>query len=129
MMDTTTRTKGVELMEPPAGNEESAIETGHNVSSALARRRGDLFAKLCSILVFFLGIVLIFFVFWLSYHLFTSPNLGLHIASNPKTGPSLYDIGKEFAVLVLRIMLLCLMSICGSLIANKGIHLYFSACQ
>ncbi len=128
-MDKATSTKGIELMERPAGNEEITPETGRTETPVVARRRGDLFAKLCSILVFFLGIVLIFFVFWLSYHLFTDPNLGLHIASNPKTGPSIYDIVKEFAVLVLRIMLLCLMSICGSLIANKGIHLYFSACQ
>jgi len=89
--------------------------------------RGDLFARLIGLLVFLLGIGIILTVLWLALQMFRDPNLGRMVAANPKSGPTAADIGLGLAQLILRIALLCLGSVSGSAIANKGIHLYFSA--
>ena len=52
--------------------------------------------------------------------------LGLTFKNNPKTDPTAAAIGAQFGVLLFRLAYLFLMSIAGSLIANKGINLYFS---
>ena len=98
------------------------------------RPRPDLFARVIGFLVFLLGIAIIVGVLWLAFQMWNDPNLGIAPAAPASskagaaaTGPTAADIGIGFGRLILRIGLLFLGSISGSLIANKGIKLYFSA--
>jgi hypothetical protein len=86
--------------------------------------RNDNFARAMGFLVFLLGVGIIMAVLWLAVRMWQSPTLGLAAARVP--GASAADIGVGFGVLLVRIALLFLGSISGSLIANKGIRLYFT---
>jgi hypothetical protein len=85
--------------------------------------RRDIFAQVVGFFVMLLGIAVILGVLWLGFQMFRDPNLGLGGAKN---APTATDLGVGFVRLILRLALLFLGSISGSLIANKGIHLYFS---
>ncbi|HLK58821.1 MAG TPA: hypothetical protein VKU00_19770 [Chthonomonadaceae bacterium] len=92
--------------------------------------RHDWFGRIVGMLVFLLGVALLIVVFFMAYHLFNAPPneaLGLHITGNPKTDPTATAIGTNFGWMLLRVAYLFLMAIAGSLIAQKGINLYFSA--
>ena len=86
--------------------------------------RGDLFAKVIGFFVMMVGLAVILGVLWLGFGMFRDQNLGLGAGNGP--APTATDLGIGFVKLVLRIALLFLGSISGSLIANKGIHLYFT---
>ncbi len=90
--------------------------------------RSDLFGRVVGILVFLVGLGVILAVLWLGFGMFRDPNLGMQPAGGAPA-PSAADVGVGFGKLIMRIALLFLGSICGSLIANKGIQLYFSALQ
>ena len=82
--------------------------------------------------VFLLGVAALGFVFYTAYKLFhatPADTLGLTFRNDPKTDPSASAIGAQFGVLLLRLAYLFLMSIAGSLMANKGINLYFHSLQ
>ena len=87
--------------------------------------RGDLFARVFGFLITLVGLAVILGVLWLGFGMYKDTNLGL---GGPSAGPSpnATDLGLGFVKLILRIALLFLGSISGSLIANKGIHLYFT---
>ncbi len=92
----------------------------------------DIPGRLIGMLVFLLGVAALGLVFYIAYHLFNAPaseTLGLTFKNNPKTDPTAAAIGAQFGVLLFRLAYLFLMSIAGSLMANKGINLYFSALQ
>ena len=92
--------------------------------------RSDLTGRIVGMLVFVLGVGLLCTVFQVAYKLFnTNPAaaLGLPITGNAKTDPTAAAIGAQFGALILRIVYLFIMSIAGSLIAQSGIKLYFSA--
>lgn len=91
------------------------------------RSRGDLFGRVMGGLVFLGGISVIFVVLWLAFQLFRDPNMGLRAGAAVGKNPTAYDIGVGFGLLLCRIALLFVGSISGSLIANKGIRLYFAA--
>src|SRR5579883_3423705 len=96
------------------------------------RAGSDLFGRVTGILIFLIGVGMLLFVFYIAYGLFNAPPqsaLGLKVTGNPKTDPSAAAIGSQFGWLLFRIAYLFIMSIAGSLIANKGIHIYFSAMQ
>src|SRR5262249_29437115 len=82
-----------------------------------------------------IGVALLLVVFYVAYGLFTKPPaeaLGLKLTGDPKkdaTALSYVSIGVQFTALLFRLAYLFIMSIAGSLIANKGINLYFSAIQ
>ena len=84
----------------------------------------DYFAQAMGFITFALGLAVIIEVLIIAMQMFNDKNLGFH-TTNPK-GPSAADIAIGFGVLVLRIALLFLGSISGSIIANKGVQLYFS---
>ncbi len=89
--------------------------------------RGDRFARVIGFLVFLLGVAIIIGVLWIAFDLWRNPTMGVSVPrTKGSTGPDLTDIGVGFGRLIAKIVLLFLGSICGSLIANKGIHLYFS---
>jgi hypothetical protein len=92
--------------------------------------RGDLTGRILGILVFLLGVALLCAVFSMAYTLFhATPEavLGYKATGNPKTDPSLAAIGTHFGSLLFRLALLFIMSIAGSLVAQLGVKLYFSA--
>lgn len=97
-----------------------------------ANSRGDLGGRIVGMLVFVLGVALLIWVFAIAYGLFhaaPAEALGLKFTGNPKTDPTGAQIGTQFGLLLFRVAYLFLMSISGSLIAQKGTNLYFSAVQ
>ena len=54
---------------------------------------------------------------------------GIKITGDPKRDPAMLTLGAQAAWLIFRIAYLVFMSVAGSLIANKGIQLYFSSLQ
>ena len=92
--------------------------------------RGDILGRLVGMLVFIGGVCLLILVFVMAYRLFNaSPTeaLGIRITGDPKRDPAMVTLGAQVTWLIFRIIYLAFMSVAGSLIANKGIHLYFSS--
>ena len=90
----------------------------------------DWIGRIMGMLVFLLGVALLIVVFFQAYRRFNAPPnqaLGLQFTGNPKTDPTVTAIGTNFIGMMRQIVLLFLMAIAGSLIAQKGINLYFSA--
>jgi hypothetical protein len=87
------------------------------------RAQGDLFGRVLGALILLGGLAIICAVLWFAFQMFQDPNMGLGAAKNATAA----DVGLGFGKLILRIALLFLMSFCGSLIANKGINLYFAS--
>jgi hypothetical protein len=90
------------------------------------RSHGDLFGRVVGGLVFLGGVFVICVVLWLAFQLFRNPNLGLQASGAAGKNLTASDIALGFMVLLGRIALLFVGSISGSLIANKGINLYFA---
>ncbi|MDE2125327.1 MAG: hypothetical protein KGJ62_01925 [Armatimonadetes bacterium] len=93
-------------------------------------RHHDVIGRVAGLLVFLLGVGLLLCVFYMAWGLFQMPAaraLGLHFTGNPKTDPMVATVGTQMAWLLFRLGYLFVMSVAGSLIANKGINLYFSA--
>ncbi len=89
------------------------------------RQSKNWFAQIVGILVFGLGVLIILYVLKLGFEMYNDPAASLRAFQT--VGSKNADIGMAFAGLVLRIALLFFGSISGSLIANKGINLYFTA--
>ena len=90
--------------------------------------RADLPARILAVVVFLLGIGLLCLVFSLAYALLRAPVAHLELpvtAAAPP--PPAANIGIALTAFVRQLLLLALMTLAGSLIAGKGIHLYFSA--
>ena len=106
-------------------------EPYHHMSFRALHTRGDLTGRILGILAFLLGIGLLCVVFSMAYTLFprvpARASLALRLLGNPKTDPSLSAIGTQFSGLLYRLALLFIMSIAGSLVAQFGVKLYFSA--
>jgi hypothetical protein len=89
--------------------------------------RPDLLARLLGVLTFLTGLAVIGFVLRLAYGLYLDPTLGRGLVP-PRPGDAAWTgIVWAFASLLIRVLLLLLGSICGSLIANKGVRLYVGA--
>ena len=87
------------------------------------RPRGDLFGRVMGAVILLGGLLVICMVLWLAFQMFQDPNLGLGTAKNTTAA----DVGVGFGKLIVRILLLFLLSFSGSLVANKGINLYFAS--
>lgn len=85
-----------------------------------ASSKGAMVARSLGGLVLTIGIAIVITVLWLAYGLFKNPDLGL---ASVQGGPSAADIGIGFARLLVRIGLLFLGSVCGSMIASRGVSL------
>ncbi len=87
------------------------------------RVRRDIFGTLLGLLVFLGGIALLLFTFRIAYDMFTVPPvraLGL-IKDQPV---DLGSAGSNLVGSLLKVLLLIVMALVGSLIANRGIQLY-----
>ena len=90
----------------------------------------DLSCRLVALLVFLLGIGILVFVFVTALHLFQSPVPGLEPLQTPGAPPpAAANIGISLAGFARDLLLLGVMTLAGSLLANKGAHLYFSSVQ
>lgn len=94
--------------------------------------RLDISGRVTGLLVFLAGIGLLVFVFSLAHALFNTPTPPLPapapVVPGSQPAPSAaIEIGRDFSVFTQRVLLLFLMCIAGSLIASKGIQLYFAA--
>jgi hypothetical protein len=85
--------------------------------------RGDWPGKLLGMLVFLGGIGLLLLTFRLAYEMFAvPPEDALHVGKGQVLDWAL--AGQSFAVLILRVLLLVVMGLTASFIANRGIKLY-----
>jgi len=90
--------------------------------------RHDLPARVLAFLVFLLGIGLLCLVFGQAWALFHAPVSQLPLPVPPgATPPPAANIGLALADFARQLLLLILMTVAGSLVAGKGIQLYFSA--
>lgn len=92
--------------------------------------RPDVPGRLLAFVVFLLGIGLLCAVFGIAWSLFQSPVAGLNLPVRPGTAtPPAANIGVALTAFVRQLLLLALMCVAGSVIAGKGIHLYFGTAQ
>lgn len=92
--------------------------------------RHDLPARIIAFAVFLLGIGLLCLVFSLAWALFHVPPT--HLATTTAPGGAAAplpaaEIGLSLAAFARQLLLLVVMTVAGSVVASKGIHLYFSA--
>lgn len=88
----------------------------------------DLSCRLVALLVFLLGIGMLVFVFVSALHLFQSPVPGLEPLQTPGAAPpAAANIGVSLAGFARELLLLGVMTLAGSLLASRGVHLYFSS--
>jgi len=91
-------------------------------------QRDSLFARILGIVVFLGGVGLLAFAFFTAYNWFTDPHAGLQIVPGPgSTEPATTSIGTSALRLLIRLALLLIMTIIGSLIAGRGVQIYFAA--
>ena len=89
--------------------------------------RTDLTGRLVALLVFLAGIAILVFVFVTALHLFQSPVPGLEpLQTAGAPPPPAVNIGTSLAAFARQLLLLGVMTLAGSLLANKGAHLYLS---
>ena len=96
------------------------------------RKHFDQVGRVLSLLIFIAGVGLLALVFVVAYHMLTNPVPGLSSAlatAGAKGNPQQPLVGISSAVLsfLLRLAVLFVMTIAASLIAARGIHLYFAA--
>ncbi len=87
------------------------------------RLKRDIAGSLVGLAVFFGGIALLLFTFRTAYEMFTVPPsaaLGLR----PGQPVDLGNAGSNFVGSLFKVILLIVMALVGSLIANRGIQLY-----
>jgi hypothetical protein len=93
-----------------------------------ANTHTDLTGRILAVLVFLIGIGLLCLVFYMAWSLFHSPVSGLALPVKPgAVAPPASSIGIALTAFVQKVVLLALMTLAGSLISSKGIHLYYSA--
>ncbi|MGQ9486784.1 MAG: hypothetical protein ACUVTY_06115 [Armatimonadota bacterium] len=83
------------------------------------RIRGDWIGRLLGIAVFLLGVAVLWIVFREAHQMFTAP-----LPSAEKSLPRLGQVGID---VLKKLGLLIVMTLTGSLIANKGVQMYFAA--
>ncbi|MER3495496.1 MAG: hypothetical protein C4320_00905 [Armatimonadota bacterium] len=87
------------------------------------RRRRDVLGSLVGLLVFLGGVALLILVFRLAYTMFqTPPTVALQIEGGKAV--DLASASDRLSAIIVRIILLIIMALTGSLVANRGIHLY-----
>ncbi|MFQ3548716.1 MAG: hypothetical protein SNJ70_03065 [Armatimonadota bacterium] len=92
-------------------------------------QKNDLTAKIIGLLVFFAGIALLIFVFHLSYNYYSASHLLAVTNENGNEASPVSQLGNSAISMFSKIGLLFVMAVVGSLIASRGIHLYFYSCD
>lgn len=92
-------------------------------------RRHDLIGRILGIIVFLGGIAVLAFVFMTAYHFFQSPlgEIKPPVQGTSATSPATDQLGRSALSVLIRIALLIVMTIVGSLIAGRGVQMYFAS--
>ena len=91
-------------------------------------RHGDLFGRILGVLVFLAGVALMVLVFKDAHMMFTSDSMGLQVGPTGKAAAgATSQLGASAVSMFARLGLLLVMAVVGSLVANKGINLYFAS--
>lgn len=85
--------------------------------------RGSISGSVLGVLVFLGGVALLLFTFKLAYDMFMVPPQDA-LGIKPKQPLDLGAAGSTFIGLLMRVLLLTVMGLMGSLIANRGISLF-----
>lgn len=89
----------------------------------MRRDRGSIGGSLLGILVFLGGVALLLFTFKLAYDMFVVPPQDA-LGIKPKQPLDLGQAGSSFVGLIVKVLLLAVMGLMGSLIANRGVTLF-----
>lgn len=90
------------------------------------KRSADVPAAAIGMLTFFVGIALLLFTFQQAFAMFSVPPEHV-VETGPGKTVDLARAGDNLASVFFRILLLLVMSVVGSVIANRGIRLYNAA--
>ncbi len=91
-------------------------------------KKADLAGRIIGMAVFMGGVGLLAFVFLTAYHWFTTPSAAIATSPNPTTSAStVSQLGKSVVVMLEKIALLVVMTIAASLVASRGVQLYFAS--
>jgi len=102
-------------------------ERGRRTEAMAGGGRSDPIGRTLGALVFLLGIAVLIVVLALSYRLFLDPTVAMHLPRDPAKQPTFVQLTAGFADLLIRILLLIVGSVCGALIASRGIRMYEAA--
>lgn len=93
-------------------------------------RRHDLLGRILGILVFLGGVAALALVFSVAYNYFNSP-MGQIKPPTPggSSLPPATQLGNSALVMLIRIALLIVMTLAGSLIAGRGVQMYFASTE
>ena len=84
--------------------------------------------RIVGMIVFVLGTVILLFVFYTAYGMFTSPPAEMFSYTGERTSQlTVTGLGSAAVSIVVRIVLLFVMTLAGSLIAYRGIQLYLAS--
>lgn len=89
-------------------------------------RKDSAAGRVLGIVVFLVGIGILVLVAVITYRLFTASTPGLQVTPGSASGAAV-QLGNSALGLLYRIALLVVMCIAGSLLAARGLHLYFVA--
>lgn len=77
--------------------------------------------------VFLLGVAVLLVVFGMAYGMFTAPASKLFGGNGGSSSVTAAQLGTAVALTLIRIGLLFVMTLAGSLVASRGIHLYLGS--
>lgn len=90
-------------------------------------RGSDTLGRTIGAVVFAIGIGILVFVFALAYGFFTSQDTTLQAVPHGAQTSAVGHLGASALSLLTRIALLLVMAVVGSLVAGRGMQLYFGA--
>jgi hypothetical protein len=83
-------------------------------------------ARITGMLVFIIGTAVLLLVFGMAYKMFTAPIAQFLPAGSTETGMGL---GKVLVSILIKVILLFVMTLAGSLVAARGIQLYLGGSE
>ena len=84
--------------------------------------------RIVGMIVFLVGIAVLLFVLITAYQMFSAPASDLfQTGSGTASSPTAVGLGSSIAVVLVKIGLLFVMTLAGSLLAGKGIQLYIGS--
>ncbi len=93
-------------------------------------QKRDVVARVIGMLVFALGITVLVVSFTIAYRLFTAPAPALTVApSTPGGPPATTELGRSGLSVLSRLGALFIMVLVGSMVASRGIQMYFAGDQ
>jgi nitric oxide reductase large subunit len=86
-------------------------------------KRGSISTSILGVIVFLVGVALLAFTFKLAYDMFMVPPQDA-LGIKPKQPIDLGMAGQSFVGLIVKVLMLVVMGLMGSLIANRGVSMF-----